>query len=155
MPPSKNPYSVDNLFTYKLIDMISYQYMEPNVITTINIIPSVLALYYLKINNYLYFYIFLIIRILLDAMDGHVARKYNKVTDFGGLYDNLVDLFFYTFLIFLLTYKKNRIICIVSMLVFILISRRIRVPLIYDLFKIIEDNSIILIPLISTILIYL
>jgi len=129
--------------------------MEPNVITTINIIPSVLALYYLKINNYLYFYIFLIIRILLDAMDGHVARKYNKVTDFGGLYDNLVDLFFYTFLIFLLTYKKNRIICIVSMLVFILISRRIRVPLIYDLFKIIEDNSIILIPLISTILIYL
>jgi phosphatidylglycerophosphate synthase len=129
--------------------------MDPNVITTINIIPSSLALYYLYNQEYVLFILFLIIRLILDCADGHVARKYNKVSDFGDLYDHYLDLFFYVFLIVLLTYKFNIIISIILISIVLMSLQRIKIPIIYDFFDFIEDNTVIMIPLLAIGIIYI
>ena len=155
MPEPIHPYCFDSFFTYKFVDLITNKDMEPNVITTINIIPSCLALYYLYNQEYVLFILFLIIRLILDCADGHVARKYNKISEFGDLYDHYLDLFFYVFLIVLLTYKFNIIISIILISIVLMSLQRIKIPIIYDFFDFIEDNTVIMIPLLSIGIIYI
>ena len=155
MPEPIHPYCFDSFFTYKFVDLITNKDMDPNVITTINIIPSSLALYYLYNQEYVLFILFLIIRLILDCADGHVARKYNKVSDFGDLYDHYLDLFFYVFLIVLLTYKFNIIISIILISIVLMSLQRIKIPIIYDFFDFIEDNTVIMIPLLAIGIIYI
>ena len=155
MPEPINKYSFDSFFTYKFVDLITNKNMEPNIITTINIIPSFLSLYYLYNKEYIFFIFFLIIRLILDCADGHVARKYNKISEFGNLYDHYLDLVFYLFLTILLVYKFNIILSILIILIVLIYLNRIYVSIIYDFFKIIEDNTVISIPMISIIIIYI
>jgi len=153
MPEPTNKYSFDSFFTYKFVDMITNEHMDPNVITTINIIPSCLSLYYLYIKEYYLFIFFLIVRLILDCADGYVARKYNKTSEFGNIYDHLIDLIFYACLAILLLYKFNIILSILVVLVVFILINVIHIPIINDLFKIIEENSVIMIPLFSIIII--
>ena len=152
MPCPKNEYSFDSIVTYKFVDMISNESMDPNIITAINIIPSILSLYFLHMNNYIFFFVFLFIRLILDCLDGHVARKYNKVSEFGNYFDHYTDLVYYVLLIIFLTYKINIIIMILLTSVLILLLKNYIVK--FEFFQFIEDNSVISIPLISLIFIY-
>ena len=155
MPQSNNPLCFDSMITYKFVDIIANEKMEPNIITISNIIPSFLSLYFLYHHNYVLFIIFLVIRLILDCLDGHVARKYNKITNFGNKLDHYTDLIFYIILIILLTSKFNIIIIIIIVTIFIIIIERHYIPILSELFQIIEDNSVIMVPLISIILINL
>ena len=149
MPHPENLYSFDSIFTYKFVDLISNENMEPNIITAINIIPSILSLYFLYNCNYFLFFIFLIVRLVLDCLDGHVARKYNKITPFGDKFDHYTDLIFYIILIVLLSLKIDIIfILLITITIFLLLERHY-IPILSELFQIIEDNTVISVPIIS------
>lgn len=156
MPNPNNPYAFDTIFTYKLVDLISNEYMNPNVITTINLLPSTLSLYFLYSDNYFWFYIFLFVRLILDCLDGHVARKYNKVTEFGNEYDKNTDLIFYMILIIILASKSklNLILILLLVITIFMLIERCYIPIISELFILIEYNTIIMVPLISFLFLY-
>ena len=66
----------------------------PNKLTLFRIflIPIFILVMLLNIpNNFLIACIIFIIASITDAMDGHIARKYNLVTDFGKFMDPLAD----------------------------------------------------------------
>lgn len=66
----------------------------PNKLTLFRIflIPVFIIVMLLNIpNKYLIACLVFIIASITDAMDGHIARKYNLVTDFGKFMDPLAD----------------------------------------------------------------
>ena len=66
----------------------------PNKLTLLRIllIPVFIIMMMVDINNhYLIACLIFIIASITDALDGHIARKYNLVTDFGKFMDPLAD----------------------------------------------------------------
>ena len=64
----------------------------PNILTTISLLFCVVTII-LLLNSYFYLAAaFFIISYLFDCMDGHFARKYNKVTKLGDYYDHIADV---------------------------------------------------------------
>jgi len=147
MPQPSNKLSVDNLITYPLIDLIANKNMIPNVITIINIIPSCISLYYLYNKNFILFYIFLIIHIILDCLDGHVARKYNKQTYIGGILDAVTDFLYYSAMIIILTHTNKLFMTICLILLILLDICRPQY-----IFNLIQDNTLVSVPLIAGLL---
>ena len=99
---------VDNIFiniSEQLCPLFKYFKFTPNMITGINIICSILCLYYLYIKEYKLGVLFLILVYLFDALDGFYARKYKMETYFGDLLDHYTDYIFYTGLFYLLLFK--------------------------------------------------
>ena len=69
--------------------------IHPNTITIINIINSVFLYYNLKCfknNNLIICQI--ILHLLLDCLDGEVARQCNKQSKLGGYLDSFGDIYF-------------------------------------------------------------
>ena len=91
-----------------------------------------------------FFFIFLIIRIVLDALDGHVARKYNKETDLGYYLDYSLDLVYFSALIFLMMYKGEasflEIIINIAALFYLIVFKP------EPFMSIIHDNTLVSIP---------
>jgi len=64
--------------------------VNPNVLTLLGSIPSLL--FFVFVINHWYFWAFVaFIGNGFDLIDGIVARKYNKVTAFGGFLDSTLD----------------------------------------------------------------
>ena len=66
----------------------------PNKLTLFRIflIPVFILVMLFDIQNkYLIACIIFVVASITDAMDGHIARKYNLVTDFGKFMDPLAD----------------------------------------------------------------
>lgn len=111
---------IDNIFidiSELLCPLFKYFNFTPNMITGINIICSLLCLYYLYIGEYILGVIFLILTYLFDALDGFYARKYKMETYFGDLLDHYTDYFLYIVLYYLLLFKipfkNNKIFLII------------------------------------------
>ena len=106
---------VDNIFiniSELLCIFFKYFNFTPNMITGINILCSILCLYYLYFGEYNLGVLFLILTYLFDALDGFYARKYKMETYFGDLLDHYTDYIFYIGLYYLLLFKipfKNNI----------------------------------------------
>lgn len=64
--------------------------VNPNVLTLIGSIPSILFFVAVLNHNYILALIFFLGN-FLDLFDGMVARKYGKVTAFGGFLDSTLD----------------------------------------------------------------
>ena len=89
-----NPF--DNLLVdlTNKIDFIFFKLgFTPNILTTFNLIFSLLSLqslyhkgYFLSITSFLIAYYF-------DCADGSYARKYKMISKYGDLYDHILDLF--------------------------------------------------------------
>lgn len=154
MPEPTNEYSVDKLITYKFVDLIANKDMVPNVITILNIIPSMISLYYLHCKQYELFYIFLIIRIILDCLDGHVARKYNKMTKFGEKLDRYTDIFYYSVVLIMIFANHGIIFQILCVLALITLYES-QIQIIKSFFDFMGDNTLISIPLLCVLLIHI
>jgi len=66
----------------------------PNWLTTLRIlfIPVFVILYYIGFEGWNYWAIAVfIVASITDILDGHIARKYNCVSDFGKLMDPMAD----------------------------------------------------------------
>lgn len=72
---------------------IAYEtlHLTPNMITLIGGVMSILALNALKNKNLIMFTIFIIIRQILDGLDGYVARKYKHFSKWGEILDHGID----------------------------------------------------------------
>lgn len=79
----------------------------PNMLTTFGLITSVLGIYYFYKKEPYKAILFLILRCYFDYTDGLLARKYNKVSKFGDLYDHVVDLM-YGIGIFVVIFLKSK-----------------------------------------------
>lgn len=122
---------IDKNFTYPFVNLfIDTAYnikLTPNIITTITLIIRLVCVYFLYNNIYvkgvpiLYF-----ISWITDAMDGQLARKYDMKTEFGGLYDSIVDITTHILLFLILYIKYNKIetliLFILHILIFLLLS---------------------------------
>lgn len=63
----------------------------PNKLTMLRVILIPVMIIFLMKNNYPAAAIIFILASLTDALDGHIARKRNLITDFGKLMDPLAD----------------------------------------------------------------
>jgi phosphatidylglycerophosphate synthase len=151
MPQPDNPHCFENLVTYKIADTLSNEHIDPNYITILNIFPSALALYYIYNDNFPMFTIFLTIHIILDALDGHIARKYNKVSKIGHFLDCTLDTIFWSILLFMLLNGKINfgILFLIIISFIVVIQGWSYVPIMSEIFEIMHDNAIILAPLVS------
>ena len=69
--------------------------MTPNMITLINaFIVTGCLFYYWYIDNFIYSFIFLYLRNILDGADGYIARKYKLYSKVGDIYDHMSDCVF-------------------------------------------------------------
>jgi phosphatidylglycerophosphate synthase len=91
----------------------------PNMITTYSLITGLVSCYFLIKKNLLLFSVFYMISYFFDCFDGHFARKYDMITDFGDMYDHIKDMLVF-FLILCITIKNSR--------------NRINFPLIFTIF---------------------
>lgn len=107
-------------FLYNNINFIT-----PNIITTISLILSCIAIYliyhkYYKIGAILYF-----IGYFFDCLDGYYARKYSMITKIGDYYDHISDIIKYILLLYIiiisnLKYKTKLYIIIIIVILTIL-----------------------------------
>ena len=67
--------------------------VSPNILTTIGLILGVVCIYFLLEKMYLIAFIFFWLTYLFDCIDGHYARKYDMITEFGDYYDHIRDIF--------------------------------------------------------------
>jgi len=95
--------------------------LTPNGITTISLIFGLLAIYALYKGWIWVFIVSYVISYFFDCTDGHYARKYNQVTDFGDLYDHAKDIIVFIGICVVL-YRRNKYcsvstsVCILSIL---------------------------------------
>lgn len=88
MLSSKKPLA--ELFLEPLIK--PFANINPNVLTILGSIPSIL--FFVFVVNHMYIWAIIAFCFnFLDFLDGMVARKYNKVTKFGGFLDSTLDRF--------------------------------------------------------------
>jgi CDP-diacylglycerol--glycerol-3-phosphate 3-phosphatidyltransferase len=64
--------------------------VHPNLLTLLGSIPSLLFFVAVLSHQYV-FALFTFILQLFDLLDGMVARKYKKVSNFGGFFDSTMD----------------------------------------------------------------
>jgi len=78
----------------------SLNHVNPNLITSLSLMLSFAAFYFVVNKLYLFSLVFIMASSLMDMMDGAVARKADKKTLFGDYFDALIDryreIIFYT-----------------------------------------------------------
>lgn len=64
--------------------------VNPNLLTLLGSIPSILFFVAIVTQQYILALLTFVLQ-LVDLLDGMVARKYKKVTNFGGFFDSTMD----------------------------------------------------------------
>jgi phosphatidylglycerophosphate synthase len=92
----------DDWFSNEIIDKFNciFKNIHPNIITATGIVINIIILVYYKKMTFSVFCALLLVRWLIDCLDGNVARKYNKKSDLGGKLDTISDMM----LIYILTF---------------------------------------------------
>jgi phosphatidylglycerophosphate synthase len=147
MPEPSQAFSLDS-YIYKILSSIAPRFC-PSIITTthITIINAGISLYILKLvidNNYKNSMLVLclfVLRVVLDMLDGTVARKCDKITKFGGWLDQTIDNIFYPLVFLAVLYVNGKLKSLLGIILFIIMYLYYHVPFIGDL---IHDNTIIL-----------
>ncbi len=67
-------------------------YLIPNLFTTFGLFAGFYAIIQATTNNYENAAIAIIVAMILDGLDGRIARMTNTQTDFGAEYDSLADM---------------------------------------------------------------
>lgn len=102
-----------------------FKNIHPNYISIIGIFSNFISLYFFEKKELYKSFFFMIIRSIADCLDGIVARKYNKVSYFGGFLDTTNDLTFCSIICYIIFkhYMKintntSFILSIISLIVF-------------------------------------
>lgn len=74
--------------------------LTPNQWTILSLLPTLIAVYFLTVNQFFFAALFFIIAASLDLVDGSVARMTGKVSKFGSYLDTMVDRYVEAFIIF-------------------------------------------------------
>jgi CDP-diacylglycerol---glycerol-3-phosphate 3-phosphatidyltransferase len=90
------PRWVENSFNKVLLPLVyllKIFRLSPNTISTIGIIPSIVAAFFLASGWFVTGGIFILLGGIFDLIDGPLARMTNRTTKFGALYDSTLDRF--------------------------------------------------------------
>jgi len=74
-----------------LIDYLARLKFNPNILTSLGLLITLLAAVFFLLGDLLWAAIVLIIAGNFDILDGQVARRSNQVTRFGAFYDSVLD----------------------------------------------------------------
>jgi phosphatidylglycerophosphate synthase len=153
MPEPYNKFSSDYIILYPLTKKILHLFknINPNIITLINLYISIFItifiFLYIRNPNFqikTYILLLLIIRPFLDALDGAIARKYNKCTTFGAKFDFYTDLIYYSLIFLLFLYHQN-----FTIVLFMIIINIGHITQNNSLYIFIHDNTLLLSTLFS------
>ena len=90
----ENP--IDNFILDYICEPISAKLRRwqtnPNSITLIGFLFSMLGCWFLYNHKIYYFIVFHILAYICDCLDGYMARKYNETSKFGDLLDHTTDI---------------------------------------------------------------
>jgi phosphatidylglycerophosphate synthase len=105
-------YLTDRYLLLPIVEKTDFLYTKykitPNAITIFNsLYISNMVLYNWMVSNYFLSSIFLFIRLLLDGVDGYIARKYNLLTKEGEMYDHGGDSIFIGYTCMTMLYKLH------------------------------------------------
>lgn len=82
---------LDKSYTDFILSSFSFKTIHPNFITLFGLMMDLAVLFSIKTSNIWMLGLSLFIRYSCDCLDGAVARKWNKVSDIGGLLDTIAD----------------------------------------------------------------
>lgn len=88
----ENPF--DDLFLNTAdfsVDLLYKLGFTPNGVTTLSLLFGVFCIIEFRRSRYISSSIMYLISYYFDCLDGHLARKYNMVTEFGDYYDHIKD----------------------------------------------------------------
>jgi len=91
----------------------------PNALTILRFFLIPVFAYFLCKDNLKLAATFFILAAVTDFFDGHIARKYNKITDWGKVADPLADKLMTITALFILTFVKDIIPASLIIIVFI------------------------------------
>ena len=128
----KLPHNLEDFIDYfivSVIDIISPLLKKlnftPNILTTIGVLFAGASAYYFTQSNYQLAAILLFTSYFFDCADGHFARKYDMVTEFGDYYDHIADVvkYFVIFgLLFYTLYINNNIEIIIIIIILMVLT---------------------------------
>lgn len=99
---------IDNFFIYLAELSSPFLYKTghtPNIITTYSFISGLASLYFLYLDKRMEFAFFFILNYVFDCIDGHFARRYDMITEFGDFYDHVTDILIPLGVIIILSFK--------------------------------------------------
>lgn len=118
----------DNWIANKTIDSFDciLKYVHPNILTIVGIVINIIIAFFYKRMDFLLVSILLFTRYLMDALDGNVARRYNKSSSIGGTLDSISDLMLYYISVFIIAkiYKLNVLLCMTLLTIVIFIAEK-------------------------------
>lgn len=147
MPEPSKLKSLDT-FIYEILNRVAPKFCSTIITPThITIINTFLSVYIMKLvvdnkgEDSLLVLCLLILRVILDMLDGSVARKCDKITKFGGWLDQTMDNIFYPLAFLTVLYVNGKMKSILGIILFIIMYLYYHVPFVGDL---IHDNSIVI-----------
>lgn len=104
---------MDHAYTKIVLKTVPFWHsikFTPNMLTTLGLVCSILAIYFLWKRDMVLAIVFVLLRQYFDYADGLTARKYGQCSNIGDWYDHIVDVFGFTIplLILLVVDTKRR-----------------------------------------------
>jgi phosphatidylglycerophosphate synthase len=105
--------NLDKKITNWILDRFNFfQHVHPNLLSCIGLIMDFIVLSAMLKQSLIITGFSMFVRYLCDCLDGEVARKYNKVSDIGGMLDTISD----NVMIFILSFGLLQLLMIKSYL---------------------------------------
>lgn len=79
----------------------------PNILTSISLLLSIISAIFFYYDYYAISALLFLLSYMYDCCDGHYARKYDMVTEFGCYYDHISDMFKYVLFGIVMYYKSK------------------------------------------------
>jgi len=154
MPMPTNKYSFDGIISYPLADYINTLTncnLNPNMITILNFILTVLIINNIYYSKYQYLPYLFVLHAFLDVLDGATARKCNKKTELGHYLDIFNDFVFFNSLIFIFWFKLKISYFYLLLYYIIIICLFYTQNSVYiSIYNMLHDNSVLLEPIVFT-----
>jgi len=86
---------MDHVYTKMVLKTVPFWNsikFTPNMLTTLSLVCSILAIYFLWKRDMVLAVVFVLLRQYFDYADGLTARKYGQTSNIGDWYDHLVDV---------------------------------------------------------------
>jgi len=82
---------IDRLVLPLLYLIANFTRLTPNMVTVLGMVSTFVALYFYSQGQFILGIIFQQLTLVMDAIDGKLARLTKQTSPFGKLYDNIVD----------------------------------------------------------------
>lgn len=82
---------IERSLAEKVVSLNLFQKINPNIISVLTLIPAIIFIFLITNKQFILGVIFILISLFLDMIDGAVARKQNKTTNFGIFLDPIMD----------------------------------------------------------------